>query len=462
MKGVFISILLFVTCSVAAGQNASISEISITDGLKTQSKIIRRELPFAVGDTLSMESLRTKVLQGKENLMNTSLFNSVEISLIELHRDTLCTSFRVDIALEERWYTWPVFEMRLEDRNMSSWVKKMDWKRITYVGGIKVSNMFGLGHKLELRGKFGWERGGNIKYSRVPIGRYKKWYLAAEFETFSNKHADYITINDKPLQLSSQHTIYSTIGANASITFRPDIRTRHSLNLSYSYQKIDNTLLEANKEYWGNGGLKRDVTALTYNFTYDQRDYIYYPTTGFMIGGELHLEQANSFSFRYGRATMDMQYYSPVSQRWFWSSRIKLSASAKNRNAYLYNKAVGYGNANICGFELYVIDGEHFITQNNSLSYLILPKKSFYLGLFPKWRKINRPHITIYGKVMSDFGYVWSKNQFIGNKYPNKFLAGWGAAIDIVSYYDIVINFGYGVNNWGRNHFIFGFKSPIF
>lgn len=141
---------------------------------------------------------------------------------------------------------------------------------------------------------------------------------------------------------------------------------------------------------------------------------------------------------------------------------MKTSTSMKNHAAYIYDNAIGYENVNITGYDLYVIDGQHYITYNNALKFVVMPQKIVKLNWFKKWDKINKPHFTIYAKLLFDSGYVWQEHYRERNDLSNRFVFGSGVGVDLVTYYDIVISVGYAINSRGKTNFFFGFKAPIF
>ena len=75
----------------------------IAGNRKTKEFIVRRELLFTEGDTLQADAADAVLLRSKENLLNTSLFNYVTISLIDLNEHEK----QVLVMLEERWYWLP-------------------------------------------------------------------------------------------------------------------------------------------------------------------------------------------------------------------------------------------------------------------------------------------------------------------------------------------------------------------
>ena len=462
MKRMLILLTLTLAGAFAFGQNVYISDISIKGNSITSRSVILREVPFGMGDRVDSLNFEKMLVESRQNLLNTSLFNYVTIKTTPSDSNPE-SGVDVEIDVEERWYVWPVFEMRFNDRNMTSWVKKMDWKRVTLYSGVNISNMFGLGHKMGIRGMFGWEKGIDISYSKVALNRKKTAYLSGEAYAMFYKNADYITEHNKLQHLSGDGFMKRSFGGSLNITYRPQIRWRAVASLAYDFSKISEDVLLANPDYWGMDSKISRTVSLGALVCRDERDYIIYPTQGTYASLSLKLEESNGFDFTYGQLLLDLQYYKKLSERWMASSSLKVSTSLSSRYSYSHSKAVGYQIANITGYELYVVDGQHYITQNNSLKYLIMPQKIVMLGQNPKWRKFNKPHFTIYGKLLCDFGYVFQEKCRIGsNTYPNHLLAGVGAGIDLVTYYDMVINFGYAVNNRGKGSFLFGFRAPIF
>lgn len=457
----------------AVAQNTRIADINIEGNSITRKSIILRELPFKAGDTMKDTLLAREIKDAKQNLVNTSLFNyvtivrryadSVSIGISMNNRsDTTVRDCVIDISVEERWYWWPLLDIKLEDRNLSSWLKKMDYDRITYDVGAKIDNIFGRRQSLTADVSIGYERGFNVYYSNIALNKSKTSYLNFYTHLLFTKSVDCITENDKPKHLKSGSFITKSGGIKATYIYRPKIRFKHTVALSFDCASIKDSVLIVNKDYWGMDSHVARKFQLDYSFDMDQRNYIYYPTSGYYIGVNASLSECNDFKFTYWNLMADLQYYKPLGGRWYWGSTAKLSTSMKSHEAYYYDRAIGYENVNMTGYDLYVIDGQHFFTFNNAVKFLILPNKVVKLNFIKKWNKFNKPHFSIYARLQFDTGYVWQKNSSPTNKLPNSFLCGTGVALDILTYYDIALNVGYAVNRDGKGSFFFGFKAPIY
>jgi hypothetical protein len=77
--------------------------------------------------------------------------------------------------------------------------------------------------------------------------------------------------------------------------------------------------------------------------------------------------------------------------------------------------------------------------------------------------KFNTFHYACYAGIFADMGYVQSLNEQsqMMNSLSNTVLYGYGAGIDFVTYYDIVIRAEYSFNRQGENGFFLHFNSPL-
>jgi len=96
--------------------SVQIDKIFIIGFKKTKEHIIRRELSIIDGQYLSRAELEEAIIADKRKLVNTSLFLSVDINVIELSEDKVDIIIRVS----ERWYFFPIPIFNLADRNLQN------------------------------------------------------------------------------------------------------------------------------------------------------------------------------------------------------------------------------------------------------------------------------------------------------------------------------------------------------
>ena len=483
VKSLVILVAMLLSFAGTASARICISDICIKGNKTTKSSIILREIPVKPGVFLSLESLQGKVQKTRENLRNTSLFNDVSVTY---EPDTVSDAshlcilenniknsntykygeeilfYRLVVDVSERWYYWPVVGLKLEERNLSTWLKDMDFNKITFDAGVKIYNVWGLKHKLTLSGKFGFEKGAKLSYEDIAFDTKGVHSLSASAYYLYKKTINLDCQDNRPVYIKNERFLDKNVGGTISYMFRPEIRIRHKVSFEYNYKKINDSVLIWNPNYYYTDRTSSYEMSLRYRYAYDQRDYVVYPTKGYYIGVHANATTADKFRFWYGNALIDAQYYHPLGKRWYASTALKFSASFKNRRAYIFDKAIGYDNGNVCGYEAYIIDGQHYVTSNNTLKFLLLPEKTLTLNFLKGMPKFNKIPFTVYTTLSVDMGFAYNKYKSQGNTLQNSFLMGAALGVDILTYYDIVFNVSYAYNILNKGSFIFGLKTTIF
>jgi outer membrane protein assembly factor BamA len=240
------------------------------------------------------------------------------------------------------------------------------------------------------------------------------------------------------------------------------LRTAHTFNAGYINRLLNDSVLITNEDYWGSKNRNNNTFKASYQYSYEHRDYIVYPTKGHYIGIEASGATADKLSFFYGQLKVKFQYYKELYPRWFWGSRINASASFKNKRAYIYDQNVGYEDNIITGYDYYVVDGQHYAILNNDIRFSLIPKKVVDFQSLKFLSGFKKIHLSLYAKLSCDIGYVYNNYRHPSNTMANSLLLGSCAGIDFVTYYDIVLNCSYGINKSGDRGWFFGIKAPVF
>ena len=442
---------------------ALISDIYIVGNNTTKDFIILRELPFKENDVIDLDKVDNLLTQGKNNLINLSLFNFVYITyqLADAKDGLGLPEIEIVIDLDERWYYWPRLDISFGDRNSSNWLKDPRWDTITYNVGFNIYNLFGYNQSLSVMYLFGYQKGFRIDYNNITLGGKGEHFFNLSVSGLYMKMENVISENNEPFYLRSNNG-YLTRRESYGITYtyRPKLRLFNIFSVEYENKRIDPEILLRNPDYWGGGNLKREGLHLGYNFISDQRDNIQYPLNGYYINGGMRAYTDFNSLLIYGKITGDIRYYNNFSGRWSYAARLTIGSSVKNEDAYIFDKAIGYNNIGMRGYEYCVVDGQHYIILNPSLRYNIIPQKIFNLNFMPL-TKFRKAHFAMYGKIFFDTGYVSHNNPSPLNNLANKFLFSYGAGIDVVTYYDITLSFDYSFNQYFKNGFYISVKSPI-
>ena len=146
----------------SVGRFVMINRVFIIGNRLTRDQIILRELSLRKGDLIYSLDLPEIIDLDKKKLINTRLFNTVEIRTMELEENKI----DVLIDLNERWYTFPSPIFELSDRNFNEWWTNYnhDFKRVNYGLRLYQFNMRGRNGTLRFVAQFGFQRGFDLMY----------------------------------------------------------------------------------------------------------------------------------------------------------------------------------------------------------------------------------------------------------------------------------------------------------
>ena len=99
------------------GKFVQVNRVVVMGNNQTRDRIILRELSLKPGDIVHTTELESVLDLDKKKLINTRLFNTVEIRVLDPNAE------RIDLIVDvtERWYTFPAPIFELSDRNFNEW-----------------------------------------------------------------------------------------------------------------------------------------------------------------------------------------------------------------------------------------------------------------------------------------------------------------------------------------------------
>ena len=442
---IFLFVNLLSCIVLHAQQQYYVSDIVITGNKTTKESIILRELQLKKGETVAKSRLSHILNRSKENLENLRLFNYTNVShSVVPNSDSLIV---INIQVEERWYYFPLINIKLEDRNTSTWLKDFDISRITFEFGAQLYNMFGINHILSSGVSVGYRQGFNLHYKNITLDRAQKHFLSTGISFQRNHNVDVMTVDDAPFRMKdTDQFLRQSTNWYLDYTYRYNVRISHHLSLGFEQMKIADTLLKANPNYWGSDRTKRMNFSLLYAFRHDQRDYVFFPLKGYYLRTTGALSTTGDLSVKHLQLNANAQYYWDLGNRWYAAERMTAGLSFKNTKSYILDQALGYGENELRGYEYNVIDGQYFAAINSTLRYNILPKKIVVIDWLSSLSKFNKIHFTSYAHAFFDMGYAYHHYPDSSNRLSNQFLYSGGVGIDLVTYYDIVLTLSYSIN----------------
>jgi outer membrane protein assembly factor BamA len=448
--------------TIRNGRFVNINRIFITGNRITRDRIILRELSFKSGDIVFSGDLPSLLDLDRKKLMNTRLFNTVDIRMLELE------PFKIDIIVNvnERWYTFPAPILELSDRNFNEWWQNYghDFKRIHYGMKLYQYNMRGRNETLRLHAQFGYQRRFEVLY-RIPyIDKQQKRGLAFDFVFTEAKNIGYRTFNHKYQFLQGNEILGQTRYGGITYTHRNSFYLTHSLRLEYLRFNIDDTVRKLNEIYLKGTKLYQQYATLAYTLNSDHRDFVSYPLKGHQFtlqitkNGFLPNDNLNKIE-----SMVTYSKYSSLGNRFYISNNFVGYGSNPDNLSYVNYGVLGLRRQFIRGYELYVVEGPFFFVNKFTFKRQIFAR-NYRLDFMP-FEQFRHIPFAIYLKTYADFGYVKNYPDYErlnwNTRLSDKLLGGTGVGMDVVGSYDLVLRFEYSFNIEGEHGFFFHVKREF-
>ncbi len=449
MKFAF-TLLTIIGLAIYANAQVTVAEIAVIGNKKTKTATVIREMDIRVGDTIQTQNLENRLKENWKLLIGTGLFLSVEI------RDSLSSNntLVLTVTVKEDWYIYPIPIVELADRNFNEWWKtyNRDLKRLNLGLRFYLLNTTGRNDQLKLVTQFGFTQKYELDY-RLPFFNRKKT-LGAHFNALyaRTKEVNLKTDQNKTVFFRQDNQyLLERLRVGTRLWYRPKVRETLELRTQYFNNRIKDTVQQANVDFFNTTALIQEYLSVSLRFISDQRDLKAYPTKGYynatMLdkGGIGFSKSVNSLT-----ASSLFALYLPL------NNKISVELIGKGQAAlirkkqpfYLLQRALGYKNDFVRGYEYYVIDGLDYGYQKTSIRYELF-NKDIKINAIP-FEGFKSIPLKLYFKLNNDIGYVNNPFGEASNTLENTWLWGGGPAFDIVLYHRYVIQIEFSVNRFNE------------
>ena len=435
-----------------------LKEILLEGNKKTKPHIIYREIEVRVGDTLWLEQEKKILETSKNRIFNLNLFIDVLVTL-EKRADSTAS---LKIIMKERLYIFvaPIFE--IADRNFNEWWydRSRDLSRTNYGVILVKRNLRGRNETLEFNAQAGFVQRFKLAY-RIPYIDKKQEYGLNIYTNFTQfKNLAFQTNNNKLDFLRSEGILKDRLQSNITIRKRTGFYQFQNLQLGYIRNRISDTIALLNPSYHLEGKNTQSFFQINYEYIYDNRDFASYPLKGkkLLLGFSkygLWQKDLDLWVFRIG-----YQYHKKLLTKLYGSWAAGARLFWHNKQPYSNAQALGYGNDLVRGYQLYVIDGQHYAVGKANLKYELFNIKKDIP--FIPLRQFRTVPLAMYPKVFFDVGYA-QDNVFGKDKNPlaNQTLWGAGVGVDVVTYYNSVFQLDFSYNSLKQFGVFFNFESSF-
>jgi outer membrane protein assembly factor BamA len=433
----------------------TIRNIYITGNKRTKTDIILRELDFKVGDTIALPNLTFRLEQNEFNILNTGLFTTARINF----KDWVGTTNEVGLAItvQEGWYVFPFPILEMADRNFNVWWETYNHSLRRLNLGIRFYHTNFTGNKDLLKAVFqiGFTKKYELNYTLPYFNKSRTLGLNINALHTREKEIGFNTFdNELIFGRNDEHPLLTRLRLGAGLRFRRNLDIYHQWNLTYHQNSIHESVRkELNPDFFLHGNDQRYL-AFDYSFTVDKRDIKPYPMQGYYFSTSMQYLGLNlSDDINALNLIATFQQYFTLSDSWSLGLMLKGKTGLfRKKQPYFNSFALGYFDDYIRGYELYVVDGLDYVYHKGALRQKLLDRE-WNLGRYMRLESFRNMPVKLFLTLHNELGYVNNPFYKTNNPLSNELLWGTGIGLDLVVYYDKVINFEFSRNH--RNEYGF-------
>lgn len=450
---------LLLSYALFAQEKNLISDIVI-DGIKvTKEATVLRELSFKKGDTLSIAELEKKMEESKRNIEKQWLFNFIDIQY------DLDPNLIVKISVVERWYIWPYPIFEISERNFNVFYDSLkmsnfkDYSKLNYGVFLNVYNFRGRNEQLLLKYRKGYREHYLFDYNIPYLNKKKTLGINLKVEYFRMKKFHFQTINNELVYFEQEGTFFKEFKKSAALLYKPGLHASHKFIFDNSNYQIPDSSVLTNNTFLPYSETNFTVNELQYQFEYEKRNSISYPTSGSYYLAQVQLFDAWENPYQNIVLTAKKEYHYQLKNNFMFGYSLKAKASLKDSLAYILNTSLGFEDY-LRGYEYFVMDGSHFAIAKTAFKYCLVPKKKLEVPFF-KMEQFEKSYYSLYLSIFADMGVVYDKYTDASNELNNEFLFSQGIGLDFVTYYDKLMRFEFSRNHLNQWGFFLHFSNPF-
>lgn len=422
-----------------------IRQVTVQGNKKTRTGVLLRELGLAPGDTIRLRNLSIELEAKRKQLINTSLFLSVSVNVMNWNADYA----DIVITVAERWYTFPIPIFRLADRNFNQWWVEQGRSLNRVNLGIRLfqDNLTGRNDEVRAEFQLGYTQRVALNYDLPYVDKSFRHGVGLIFSYSRNREINDSTAVNKQHFFRQDKFLRQVYTVGLSYSYRKAINTRHQVFLTYNAEKVGDSVAILNPAYLGQGRTEVKYLNLMYRLSYTKADSWTYPQKGVLLQAEAEKMGIGPLDgIDHVRLRLRIARYWHLFYRTYGSLGLRAQTKLPADQPYLDQKAMGYQEDYLRGLEYFVVDGTSFFIVRSAMKREVLNFK-VHMPLAPA--KFSSVPFRVMLKVYADGGYSYSK-QYGHGMLNNRFLYTGGIGMDIVSFYDSCLRVEYSINQLGQ------------
>ena len=439
-----------------------VDTIVIEGNVHTKDYIIYNELDFARGDTVYFDKIQKVFKNNQNRLLSTGLFVNAVLNLKKY--DSATSAGEIEIKLNEAWYIYPVIGLELTDRNFNEWIVEHNasLRRINISAGLKHLNVSGNNDFGEIKVQTGTTKKFEIDYKRPFFSSKYRAGLDVNVMYKYSKELAYNTIHNKLAYVKNhEENLFRQFRTKVSLHWRPAIFNTHNIILQYDNIMVADSISTFYNPQFINARHRQQSLNITYTFVHDKRQFRMYPEGGHYLAFILEKTGIGIFKdVNILNTYFEWQKYIAFKKGFISAFKTKIKKNIIGRKIpYFNNKALGYEEDYLNGYELYVIDGEDYVYTKISQKLKLI--SSFVdMQKILSFRQFKVIPFDIYLSLNFDTGYVNNNINFADNSFTNRWLYGYGVGFDI-NIYQNYFQLNFSINHLKETGIFFHFKTKL-
>ena len=437
--------------SIILADTVTIVGIQLSGQKRTRQRVIFREMDLKRGDRIPSANLAERVALSYNTLMNTNLFAGIDLQI-----DTLSPyEIQLSLTMRETWYLYPVPIFELADRNFNVWLNEMDASldRVNIGAKLTYYNFTGRRDKFNLQYMTGYRREYEASYSHPYINRAGSLGLSFKYKYRRQREQNYLTVNNRQeFYEDEDNFVYRQNTAEVKLSYRRHLYVSHTFELGYRDTRIADTIGRVlNPDFFGGGRTSQEFFSARYAYDKDKRDVRGYPWKGYLIQFSLDKDGLGITGERNG-LTAGFTYgkYLPLNDNYSLNFGFGGKYSLiRTQQPFLENRAIGFGNNGLVGYQFYVVDGLDMLIWRAGIRRKLFQTK-INLGKLMLIEAFR--YVPIRVLLSGQFNQGIANSPFVGENNPlsNQLLTGFSVGLDAVFFYDMVGSLQYNHNHLGE------------
>lgn len=396
---------------------------------KTKTYVILDEMTLKCGSVVT----RSAIEFDRNRIYSLGLFTHVDILF-----DSLTTPRVLLVNVGERWHILPLLMFGFRDG---------DPKKVYFGGGVLHNNFQGKNQKLLAALTLGYDPSVTVSYQDPLLNRNERLYFAASL-SYSRIRNRSILEAEKDGDFRENH-----YNAEATVGKRFTLYQWAGITLGASFVRVSayapgRTVTPGGKDAFPKAAVQ---------YVLDSRDLGEYAMRGSYVGALALYNGFGISGISFGRLTVDLRTYIPLSSRLSLVGRGYTTLSAGSQVPSYGHVYFGYSDR-IRGYYKTVFEGENLIGGTAELRFTLLQPRVVHVDVITLPPEFSHLRFGLSLALFTDTGLAWFRS---GQPALEDFVSGYGGSVDFLLPYSFVVRLGVGISDLGQRQFILDIRRPI-